>query len=71
MTLRGKYERVPIIKEALILINAMHTIFINDDESGLHHDYKACLKTLAPYDSLSHYPHNNAGEDNAYAHIKR
>jgi thiamine phosphate synthase YjbQ (UPF0047 family) len=43
---------VPSIKEALILINAMHTIFINDDESGLHHYYKACLEALAPYDSL-------------------
>lgn len=59
---------MPSIKEALILVKAIHitaSIFINDDESGLHYDYKACLEDLAPSDSLSHYPHNNAEEDNA------
>ena len=62
------------IKEGLILVNAMHitaSIFINDDESGLHHDYKVWLEALAPHEPLSHYHHNNTGEDNADAHIKR
>ena len=62
------------IKEGLILVNAMHitaSVFINDDESGLHHDYKVWLEVLAPHEPLSHYHHNNTGEDNADAHIKR
>jgi secondary thiamine-phosphate synthase enzyme len=62
------------IKEGLILVNAMHitaSVFINDDESGLHHDYKVWLEALAPHEPLSHYHHNNTGEDNADAHIKR
>lgn len=62
------------IKEGLILVNAMHitaSVFINDDESGLHHDYKVWLEALAPHEPLSQYHHNNTGEDNADAHIKR
>ena len=62
------------IKEGLILVNAMHitaSVFINDDESGLHHDYKTWLENIAPHEPVSHYQHNNTGEDNADAHIKR
>ena len=62
------------IKEGLVLVNAMHitaSVFINDDESGLHHDYKTWLENLAPHEPVSHYQHNNTGEDNADAHIKR
>ena len=62
------------IQEGLILINAMHitaSAFINDDESGLHHDYKKWLEELVPHEPLSHYRHNDTGEDNADAHIKR
>ena len=62
------------IQEGLVLINAMHitaSVFINDDESGLHHDYKKWLEALVPHEPLSHYRHNDTGEDNADAHIKR
>ena len=62
------------IQEGLVLVNAMHitaSVFINDDESGLHHDYKNWLEALAPHEPLSHYRHNYTGEDNADAHIKR
>jgi secondary thiamine-phosphate synthase enzyme len=62
------------IKEGLVLVNAMHitaSVFINDDESGLHHDYKEWLEAIAPHEPLSNYHHNNTGEDNADAHIKR
>ena len=62
------------IKEGLVLINAMHitaSVFINDDESGLHHDYKEWLEALAPHEPVSSYRHNDTGEDNADAHIKR
>ena len=62
------------IKEGLCLINAMHitaSVFINDDESGLHHDYKIWLEDLAPHEPLSKYDHNLTGEDNADAHHKR
>ncbi len=62
------------IKEGLVLVNAMHitaSVFINDDESGLHHDYKTWLEALAPHEPVSHYRHNDTGEDNADAHIKR
>ena len=62
------------IKEGMILINAMHitaSVFINDDESGLHHDYKVWLENLAPHEPISQYHHNRTGEDNADAHIKR
>lgn len=62
------------IKEGLLLVNAMHitaSVFINDDESGLHHDYKKWLEAIAPHEPISHYRHNDTGEDNADAHIKR
>lgn len=63
------------IKEGLCLINAMHitaSVFINDDEAGLHHDYKLWLEELAPFDASSkRYRHNATGEDNADAHMKR
>ena len=62
------------IKEGLLLVNAMHitaSVFINDDESGLHHDYKVWLESLAPHEPVSQYRHNDTGEDNADAHIKR
>jgi len=62
------------IKEGLILVNAMHitaSVFINDDESGLHYDYKKWLEAIAPHEPLSSYRHNDTGEDNADAHIKR
>ena len=62
------------IKEGLVLVNAMHitaSVFINDDESGLHHDYKEWLEAIAPHEPVSSYRHNDSGEDNADAHIKR
>lgn len=61
------------IKEGFVLCNAMHitsSVFINDDESGLHHDYDAWLEKLAPHEPISMYQHN-VGEDNADAHMKR
>ena len=62
------------IREGLCLVNAMHitaSVFINDNESGLHHDYEVFLERLAPHDPTSQYHHNRTGEDNADAHIKR
>jgi secondary thiamine-phosphate synthase enzyme len=63
------------VTEGLLLVNAMHitaSVFINDDESGLHEDYKKWLEELAPFDaSPSRYKHNRTGEDNADAHMKR
>lgn len=63
------------VKEGLCLVNAMHitaSVFINDDESGLHEDYKRWLEHLAPFDpSPERYHHNRTGEDNADAHHKR
>ena len=62
------------IKEGLCLVNAMHitaSVFINDDEPGLHRDYKSWLENLAPHEPLSHYDHNLTGEDNGDAHHKR
>jgi secondary thiamine-phosphate synthase enzyme len=63
------------IKEGLMLCNAMHitaSVFINDDEQGLHHDYKKWLEALAPFNpSAQIYHHNRTGEDNADAHMKR
>lgn len=62
------------IKEGLALINAMHitaSVFINDDESGLHHDYKSWLEKIAPHEPINNYRHNDTGEDNADAHLKR
>ena len=62
------------IKEGLCLVNAMHitaSVFINDNESGLHHDYEKWLEELAPHEPIDHYRHNDTGEDNADAHMKR
>lgn len=63
------------IKEGLLLANAMHitaSVFINDDEPGLHHDYAKWLERLAPFDaSPATYHHNRTGEDNADSHMKR
>ena len=62
------------IKEGLALVNAMHisaSVFINDDERGLHHDYEVWLEKLAPHAPVSQYQHNRTGEDNADAHLKR
>ncbi len=63
------------IQEGLCLVNAMHitaSVFINDDEPGLHRDYKKWLEELAPFDaSAERYHHNRTGEDNADAHHKR
>ena len=62
------------IKEGLLLCNAMHitaSVFINDDESGLHKDFDRWLEELAPHAPLSLYQHNNTGEDNGDAHLKR
>jgi len=62
------------IKEGLCLVNAMHitaSVFINDDEKGLHKDYEKWLEELAPHAPKSKYDHNKTGEDNADAHLKR
>ncbi len=62
------------VAEGLVLVNAMHitaSVFINDDESGLHHDYEAWLEKLAPHAPTTQYRHNLTGEDNADAHLKR
>ena len=62
------------VKEGLCLVNAMHitaSVFINDNESGLHNDYEKWLEELAPHEPIDHYHHNDTGEDNADAHLKR
>lgn len=62
------------ITEGLVLVNAMHitaSVFINDDESGLHQDYERWLEKLAPHEPLRQYAHNLTGEENADAHLKR
>jgi secondary thiamine-phosphate synthase enzyme len=62
------------IQEGLLLVNAMHitaAVFINDHESGLHHDYEVWLEKLAPHEPINQYWHNRTGEDNADAHMKR
>ena len=62
------------VREGLVLVNAMHitaSVFINDDESGLHADYERWLEGLAPHAPTSQYRHNETGEDNADAHMKR
>jgi secondary thiamine-phosphate synthase enzyme len=62
------------IMEGLLLCNAMHitaSVFINDDESGLHRDFERWLEELAPHEPLALYHHNNTGEDNGDAHLKR
>tara|TARA_B100001123_G_C14841089_1_gene840149 strand:- start:260 stop:679 length:420 start_codon:yes stop_codon:yes gene_type:complete len=62
------------VKEGLVLVNAMHitaSVFINDNESGLHHDYEKWLEELVPHAPIDQYRHNDTGEDNADAHMKR
>jgi len=62
------------VKEGVVLVNAMHitaSVFINDDESGLHGDYDRWLEKIAPHEPISQYRHNDTGEDNADAHMKR
>jgi len=68
----GAIERSEV-REGFCLVNAMHitaSVFINDDEKGLHNDYEKWLEKLAPHEPVSQYQHNN-GEDNADAHLKR
>ena len=70
----GEALRESGIREGLALVCAMHitaSVFINDDESGLHHDYEAWLEQLAPHEPTGQYWHNRTGEDNADAHLKR
>jgi len=62
------------IREGLCLVNPMHitaSVFVNDDEPGLHHDYERFFEELAPHEPVRRYRHNDTGEDNADAHIKR
>ena len=62
------------IKEGICLVNAMHitsSVFVNDNESGLLQDFEKWLERLAPHSPTNHYQHNNTGEDNADAHLKR
>ena len=62
------------INEGLCLVNAMHitaSVFINDNESGLHHDYEKWLEKLVPHEPIDQYEHNKTGEENADAHLKR
>ena len=62
------------VQDGLILVNAMHitaSVFINDHESGLHQDYETWLEKLAPHEPIRQYRHNDTGEDNADAHMKR
>jgi secondary thiamine-phosphate synthase enzyme len=62
------------VEEGLVLVNAMHitaSVFINDDEPGLHQDYEKWLEHLAPHEPVSQYLHNRTGEDNGDAHLKR
>jgi secondary thiamine-phosphate synthase enzyme len=62
------------VQEGMVLVNAMHitaSVFINDDEGGLHHDYEVWLERLAPHAPTDQYRHNETGEDNADAHLKR
>ncbi len=62
------------VREGLVLVNAMHitaSVFINDDESGLHHDFTQWLEKLAPHEPIRQYRHNDTREDNADGHMKR
>ncbi len=62
------------VREGLVLVNAMHitaSVFINDDERGLHHDFEQFLERIAPHEPIEQYRHNRTGEDNGDAHIKR
>ena len=68
-----EYVRESGIQEGVVLVNAMHitaSVFINDDETGLHHDFDTWLERLAPHEPVSQYRHN-VGEENADAHLKR
>jgi secondary thiamine-phosphate synthase enzyme len=77
INITGKVEetlRESGIKEGICLVNAMHitaSVFINDNERGLHEDYKRWLEELAPHEPTSQYLHNRTGEDNGDAHLKR
>ena len=69
-----KLVRKSAVQEGLCLVNAMHitaSVYINDAEDGLLHDYEVWLEKLAPHEPTSHYRHNRTGEDNADAHLKR
>jgi secondary thiamine-phosphate synthase enzyme len=62
------------VREGIVLVNAMHitaSVFINDDERGLHHDFEVFLEDIAPHEPTTRYRHNLTGEDNADAHLKR
>ena len=62
------------VREGLVLVNAMHitaSVFVNDDEPGLHRDFEDFLERLAPHEPVSRYRHNDTGEDNGDAHVKR
>ncbi len=62
------------VRDGLCLVNAMHitaSVFINDDEAGLHQDYEEWLEKLAPHEPVERYRHNRTGEDNGDAHLKR
>jgi len=77
VNLTPEVERIVLesgVQEGLVLVNAMHitaSVFINDDERGLHSDYEAWLERLSPHAPTSQYRHNETGEDNADAHLKR
>jgi len=69
-----KFVKKSNVKEGLCLVNAMHitaSVFINDNEGGLHNDYEKWLEYLAPHEPIEQYDHNKTGEDNADAHLKR
>ena len=69
-----KFVKKSGVKEGICLVNAMHitaSVFINDNESGLHNDYEKWLEALAPHEPITQYQHNDTGEDNADAHLKR
>ena len=77
VNITGEVERVVAasgVREGLVLVNPMHitaSVFINDDEPGLHADYERWLERLAPHEPVRDYRHNDTGEDNADAHLKR
>ena len=69
-----KFVKKSGVKEGICLVNAMHitaSVFVNDNESGLHNDYEKWLESLAPHQPVDQYQHNDTGEDNADAHLKR
>jgi secondary thiamine-phosphate synthase enzyme len=77
INITGKIEELVArskVQEGLCLVNAMHitaSVFINDDEEGLRQDFEVWLERLAPHAPITQYQHNNTGEDNADAHLKR